>query len=304
MSAGSTTTNYGLPIYGANDIPKWDDTNTPFGNIDTALKGVVDDLTASDNLKFKFTKSGSSYGYLDVNGNFIPFKSPTGNKSITIDTVGTTSGIDVSDYASVSVTTDGLSKPSGNKSITISSTGTTSNIDVADYATASVTTSGLSPTPSGTRYIYSNGSYDVTNYSSAYVSVSASLSRTTLWSNSNPGSSSSIQAFNAQDVSLSSSMNNYSYIEIVWKAAGSSSSTYQSTARSTIFKPSDMVATGSGGTNSNFLVIGGYRWNGKFVRPFYCNGSYSTIHFQDGMNATNGASDNKTIIPLYVYGLS
>ena len=63
MSAGSTTTNYGLPIYGANDIPKWDDTNTPFGNIDTALKGVVDDLTASDNLKFKVTKSGSSYGY-------------------------------------------------------------------------------------------------------------------------------------------------------------------------------------------------------------------------------------------------
>lgn len=172
MSSASTTTNYGLPIYGANDIPKWDDTNTPFGNIDSALKGVVDDLTASDDLKFKFTKSGTSYGYLDVNGNFVPFKSPTGNKSITIDTVGTTSDIDVSDYATVSVTTDGLSKPSGNKSITISSTGTTSNIDVADYATASVSTSGLSPTPSGTKYIYSNGSYDVTNYSSAYVSVS------------------------------------------------------------------------------------------------------------------------------------
>lgn len=176
MSASNTTTNYGLPIYGANDIPKWDDTNTPFGNIDTALKGVVDDLTASDSLKFKFTKSGSSYGYLDVNGNFVPFKSPTGNKSITINTVGTTSGIDVSDYATVSVTTDGLSKPTGDKSITISSTGTTSNIDVADYATASVTTSGLSPTPSGTKYIYSNGSYDVTNYASASVSVSSSAS--------------------------------------------------------------------------------------------------------------------------------
>lgn len=46
---------------------------------------------------------------------------PTGNKAITIDSVGTTSGIDVANYATASVTTDGLYKPSGIKDNTGSS---------------------------------------------------------------------------------------------------------------------------------------------------------------------------------------
>ena len=37
-------------------------------------KTTDDKLTASDDLVFDFTKSGSEYGYKDANGNFVPFK--------------------------------------------------------------------------------------------------------------------------------------------------------------------------------------------------------------------------------------
>ncbi len=33
----STTTNLGLPIYGANDVPKWDDTNIAFEKLDNFI---------------------------------------------------------------------------------------------------------------------------------------------------------------------------------------------------------------------------------------------------------------------------
>lgn len=59
---------------------------------------------------------------------------PTGNKAITISDVGTTSNIDVADYATASVTTDGLVKPTGTKEITANGTG----IDVSGYADVDV----------------------------------------------------------------------------------------------------------------------------------------------------------------------
>lgn len=65
--------------------------------------------------------------------------------------------------------------PTANKSITISSTGTTSNINVKNYATASVTTSDLVK-PSGTKSITANGSdIDVSSYKYVTVNVSKSV---------------------------------------------------------------------------------------------------------------------------------
>lgn len=61
-------------------------------------KSLIQALTASDNLLFEFTKSGTQYGYKNANGTFIPFKNPTGTRSITAN--GT---YDVTNYASASV---------------------------------------------------------------------------------------------------------------------------------------------------------------------------------------------------------
>lgn len=61
-------------------------------------KSISESLTADDKLMFQFAKLGTNYGYLDADGNFVPFKNPIGTKSITAN--GT---YDVTDYASVIV---------------------------------------------------------------------------------------------------------------------------------------------------------------------------------------------------------
>lgn len=43
-------------------------------DIDDSMVIVKNNLTASDNLTFKFTKSGNQYGYKDLSNNFVPFK--------------------------------------------------------------------------------------------------------------------------------------------------------------------------------------------------------------------------------------
>jgi len=43
-------------------------------------------LTASDNLRFQFTKSGNDYGYKDSNGNFHPFNRVQASKTVTAST--------------------------------------------------------------------------------------------------------------------------------------------------------------------------------------------------------------------------
>ena len=67
-------------------------------SIEADTSAIEAQLTAEDDLEFQFSKSGSDYGYKDANGNFVPFKNPTGTKSITAN--GT---YDITDYASASV---------------------------------------------------------------------------------------------------------------------------------------------------------------------------------------------------------
>ena len=64
----------------------WEDrpsTDTPvnaanLSRMETGIKDCVNkinsNLFASDSLEFKFSKSGTDYGYQDANGNFVPFK--------------------------------------------------------------------------------------------------------------------------------------------------------------------------------------------------------------------------------------
>jgi hypothetical protein len=70
------------------------------GQLNDLVKTKADKsmLIAEDNLEFKFSKQGSNYGYLNASGNFVPFKNPTGSKSITANGI-----YNIADYASAIV---------------------------------------------------------------------------------------------------------------------------------------------------------------------------------------------------------
>jgi hypothetical protein len=230
--------------------------------VTSAINQINNDLTASDNLKFEFSydQATGKHGYLNKQGTFVPFKNPTGNKDITITNTGTTSGI-----------------------------------DVADYATASITTSGLYK-PSGTKYIYSNGTYDVTSYASASVSVSASLSETTLWTNSNPSSS-----FAQQTISLNYSIDNYSYIKFYAKLNKDID-----VELITIVPVSYLKTTGNS-SNNGFVAIGGRTSTSRGFRFFYYNNTTSisalTGFYYEISTGSAGGSANYAI-PTKISGLS
>lgn len=100
--------------------------------VEDTIGALTLDLTASDDLVFNFTKSGTKYGYKDSNGNFVPFKTAH-TQTKTIDTVGTTDMGEDHEYRYIE--TSGLMvTPTATKAITANG----NNIDVLNYASVNV----------------------------------------------------------------------------------------------------------------------------------------------------------------------
>lgn len=64
----------------------------------TAISNLNGNLTASDNLKFQFAKSGNSYGYKDASNNFVPFK----NGAVLVGEYSSNTTVNVSAYSPTS----------------------------------------------------------------------------------------------------------------------------------------------------------------------------------------------------------
>lgn len=104
------------------------------------------------------------------------------------------------------------------------------------------------------------------------------LKRKILWTNSSPTSS-----FSAQTITLSESLDNYNYYEILFRQSNTSARIITS----------GKIPVGYGTILSWNTTINMYRPTGTTV-------SGNTISFEDG-KTTNG-TDNTTTIPLYVIG--
>ena len=126
-------------------------------------------LTASDNLKFQFTKSGNDYGYKDSNGNFHPFNRVQASKTVTASTSTQTVTPDSGYHGIASVTVNPT--PSQSKSITATTSTQTVNPDNGKLL-SSVTVNPQ--VHSGTRTsVTSNGTIDLgETHNIRYVPVS------------------------------------------------------------------------------------------------------------------------------------
>lgn len=194
---------------------------------------------------------------------------PTGNKAITINSVGTTSGIDVANYATASVTTDGLYKPSGIKD-----------------------NSGSSYTTNGTKTITG-----LENYAGVKINIDVptggSLNPTTLWTNSSPSSS-----FAAQDVTVSS-MSSYFMIEVEFQFKTSISSPVPKSAATLSY----LQTTSTG--KSTVACVGGLTDSaGANYWRFWHYVNSTTLHFDGGKYNAGGSvsTANSALIPVRVIG--
>jgi hypothetical protein len=121
-----------------------------------------------------------NYRYVDTTG--VPGIVPSGNKALSYTTNGNNTGIDVTDYSTVSVNVQvpqGIT-PSGNRALSYTSNGSRTGIDVSSYATVSVDVQvPQGVTPSGTKNLgtfSSNGSQSPSTDVSSYKYVSFTIS--------------------------------------------------------------------------------------------------------------------------------
>lgn len=158
------------------------------------------------------------------------------------------------------VNTSGMIKPSGTKSASYTTNGT-STVDVKNYENISITRN-----------------------------ISASLSRTKLWENSSPTSN-----FNAQPVTLSQSIANFTYIEFEYRGLVN-----VSTQGSLIIPVSNLRAASSGANKMKLYLT--YRATTSYARlAEYV--SDTQIQFAASSVVSGTGSNTNTCIPLYIYGL-
>jgi hypothetical protein len=122
------------------------------------------------------------------------------------------------------------------------------------------------------------------------------LTETTIWTNSDTTAN-----FTAQDVTLSSSINNFTYIKIKYLLAKS-----QSTEYSVIYPASEVVQwrTSSSETTQNKTegMLGG-RSTGNYKREiFYI--SNTKLHFNNATNMGGSTGAEANLIPSKIIGMS
>lgn len=149
--------------------------------------------------------------------------------------------------------------------------------------------------PVGTKNIYSNGTYDVTNYASASVNVSASLSETTLWSNSSPTSNMSTGV--TINIDSGYSFANYDFIKFEYKTTAGASTAERFS--SLIIPYSDLVKS-VGSNNTPCIALGGLG-SYRMSRLIYYRSD--TQLYVYGCTDTNGNIQNSGCIPLTIKGL-
>lgn len=157
----------------------------------------------------------------------------------------------------------GTYAPSGNKALGTYTTNGAKSADCSGYATVSWTNS-----------------------------VSASLSQTTLWTNSSP-----TNEFAEQDVSLSQGLSNFSYIKITSRAANN-----DSTSMSAIFTVADLQASTS--SSKVCALISGTKVSSMLCRKvFYKSNTSLTISKAFVVTTSGSGSYNTCAIPIGIYGL-
>ena len=144
------------------DVTVYEQEGDNFGASDMNATNLVvnqldDNLTASDNLKFQFTKSGNDYGYKDSNGNFHPFNRVQASKTVTAGTSAKTVSPDSGYHGIASVTVNPT--PSQSKSITATTSAQTISPDSGKLL-SSVT---VNPTPSQTKTVTATTSAQTVN---------------------------------------------------------------------------------------------------------------------------------------------